>query len=1380
MDWGVLQELSHMERSVVKQLAQIFPQLSQEILEASVRHPSNQGTPCTYQTLLQRCIDDLLDMRTFNLTKQMSDTSAWRSPREDYNFEDKNVVQIDSEDDDEICSAVSQVEQSEIHRGSDKSHPERFPLSPSPVSSSNEKSGSSNTDSQISFEDSKSSTDIDSDGTDTEDRYVFAKYANKELFVNESLQSGLCGVNSNKDSNREGNVCAANNGTCINTKGEEQSITENALFKQESTNKNGDMKSTGRYDVGGIIDSRDEVKVEVVQKNEFSVADGNGDELPVLKKPSLNAKKSYTFKPVGSSKSTHYNDTEKSGIGNEKLKLTYEETTLPTVPERGVDLAVLSSPLQNKDGEKPSVIRPASQHISGAKDRTEDPIQTSSWDQDFSGVRKLVTMTSVESKHELSGDIVKPAQDQDKSISKACKELFGSGSPQTAHVAEVPLIPSFNETPCSPVGTETSCTYLKPSKFTFPPLSSVYSPAGECRNSDEFLNGAGVTSSSLNRNRNLSQPSTSVATTETVKPSVSHEGGSTVSASSSKPSFTITSGKISKDDESIRRTRTVPSSPLIAPAKFTATIAASTQTAASNKEKLRKSEPKRHVHHHIHHHEHNYSPILPPSATAAAAYSPQANHFQFLDQIQPNLQRDETLMLPTGLQSHMVPATTVPRAAAAIPQLHVAPAVSDLQTMPVLTVSNTAVTSSITVSDNMPVVTLSLAAHGITVPHTTSTITHPHMTSVKTFSQTTTLETIPHRSSVVTVPRFTTEWKGPGTSSTITTPLPTSATTLPPMTFQTGTKEKIHVHIHRPHTLTVGSTSQKALKTPVNNIGRNLGPPVIGLNFQNEAAKNVLLPSTSTAVERLPLPEIMPDGAGSLPIVNTSVGTGNMSVLNIPSPSQEIVVISSGNHIIIPEIRLVLLFPDIDPAYAKTLLDKELSDDPINYVCNYLLEAPYPKKKKITQAPSATVQSNQSQSQMDSGTDPFSHYSTIVDSKYREEAMSALTAHFRWIYTKDLRKIGKFFNFHYAPTHRIFSQVMQEATKNQKTGNPLQCIYHLLNTKVEGLPSLDISFMKAPRFCRPLSYTNPQLVSEMQFVTEKMLLVEEEKDHLIALQCNEKEYEDTGQLITCGCCYGDFPFEEMIQCAEGHLFCQLCLQSYAQEAVFGSGKANLSCMTEDCESLFPLSQLKRALTSTTLTKYEDRVQEENINLADLDDLVRCPHCDFAALMDPGDKVFKCQNQACLKETCRYCKEDWTEHFGKRCEEVEKKDETKLRLEFEEKMTAAKIRTCHMCKTKFTKLDGCNKMTCRCGAKMCYICRKPTINYNHFCQHVRDPGKSCQKCESCFLWSNPEEDEERAIQEIQKQAKEVRKQQGYEEDKLIGAPSQEPPTKKVKR
>ncbi|KAG8323987.1 hypothetical protein J6590_103166 [Homalodisca vitripennis] len=49
-------------------------------------------------------------------------------------------------------------------------------------------------------------------------------------------------------------------------------------------------------------------------------------------------------------------------------------------------------------------------------------------------------------------------------------------------------------------------------------------------------------------------------------------------------------------------------------------------------------------------------------------------------------------------------------------------------------------------------------------------------------------------------------------------------------------------------------------------------------------------------------------------------------------------------------------------------------------------------------------------------------------------------------------------------------------------------------------------------------------------------------------------------------------------------------------------------------------------------------------------------------------------------------------------------ETKARIFIEEKMTKALIRKCWKCRRRFIKDDGCNVMTCCCGAVTCYHCR----------------------------------------------------------------------------
>ena len=39
--------------------------------------------------------------------------------------------------------------------------------------------------------------------------------------------------------------------------------------------------------------------------------------------------------------------------------------------------------------------------------------------------------------------------------------------------------------------------------------------------------------------------------------------------------------------------------------------------------------------------------------------------------------------------------------------------------------------------------------------------------------------------------------------------------------------------------------------------------------------------------------------------------------------------------------------------------------------------------------------------------------------------------------------------------------------------------------------------------------------------------------------------------------------------------------------------------------------------------------------------------------------------------------------------------------------------------QFFKEEGCNKMICNCGAKMCYICKAKGVEYDHFYGQVNN-------------------------------------------------------------
>ena len=499
------------------------------------------------------------------------------------------------------------------------------------------------------------------------------------------------------------------------------------------------------------------------------------------------------------------------------------------------------------------------------------------------------------------------------------------------------------------------------------------------------------------------------------------------------------------------------------------------------------------------------------------------------------------------------------------------------------------------------------------------------------------------------------------------------------------------------------------------------------------------------------------------------------------------------------------MFEDIEDGYLRNLLH-QWPGTPfevlVNIVCNHLLEnTNYPKKQATSQIKTDTTRKEEPLK------DYFTDYSSPATPFYKQQCMQMLAHEFRMVRMKDIKMVLKKFNSHYAPCKKALeddilaavdkmqkamstmapsslpvTQVsnsnnqMQKAVSTAPHSSPLMAPSSLPVTQASNSNNpyhVALNLLKCQRSPSKMPVNlDPELQKEVDFVKKHKQMRNAEQDWLFALTLNEQQYEEEGQMIECGCCYGEAAFEDMVQCMEGHLFCSDCLRSYAKEATFGQGKALLTCMTSGCDSTFPVSQLQHCLPSNILSKYEDRVQEESLTLAQMEDLVKCPSCDYAAIMPPDDKVFKCQNPLCVKVTCRYCKEDWSEHFGLPCKEVEKRDQKNVRLSYEEKMTMAKIRKCINCGCEFTKSDGCNKMTCRCGATQCYVCRKPQITYTHFCAHPRDPGKNCTKCKNCSLWSDPSEDDDRAVKELEAEAAVAKR-------KLEDMQEQDNPAKKIK-
>ncbi len=59
-----------MDAAVVEMLKPMFPGLSDDIIQASVEHPSNRTGDLTQEVLVNRCLDDLLNLRTYHMVNQ--------------------------------------------------------------------------------------------------------------------------------------------------------------------------------------------------------------------------------------------------------------------------------------------------------------------------------------------------------------------------------------------------------------------------------------------------------------------------------------------------------------------------------------------------------------------------------------------------------------------------------------------------------------------------------------------------------------------------------------------------------------------------------------------------------------------------------------------------------------------------------------------------------------------------------------------------------------------------------------------------------------------------------------------------------------------------------------------------------------------------------------------------------------------------------------------------------------------------------------------------------------------------------------------------------------------------------------------------------------
>lgn len=118
---------------------------------------------------------------------------------------------------------------------------------------------------------------------------------------------------------------------------------------------------------------------------------------------------------------------------------------------------------------------------------------------------------------------------------------------------------------------------------------------------------------------------------------------------------------------------------------------------------------------------------------------------------------------------------------------------------------------------------------------------------------------------------------------------------------------------------------------------------------------------------------------------------------------------------------------------------------------------------------------------------------------------------------------------------------------------------------------------------------------------------------------------------------------------------------------------------DGCHAGFSTAE-RRKFIDEKLGAALDRIEQEAvIRMANLDNLVTCPFCPYAAECPSVeiDKEFRCMNPECEVTSCRLCNN--VTHVPKSCDEAAREQGYSARRRIEEAMSAAMIRKCNKCK-----------------------------------------------------------------------------------------------------
>lgn len=174
----------------------------------------------------------------------------------------------------------------------------------------------------------------------------------------------------------------------------------------------------------------------------------------------------------------------------------------------------------------------------------------------------------------------------------------------------------------------------------------------------------------------------------------------------------------------------------------------------------------------------------------------------------------------------------------------------------------------------------------------------------------------------------------------------------------------------------------------------------------------------------------------------------------------------------------------------------------------------------------------------------------------------------------------------------------------------------------------------------------------------------------------------------------------------GHIYCSDCLIQMCEAEKTATREFRICCVKAinasgtECQRSFSLSELQEHLPAEAFEAVLEKSFESYVSRHP-GDFAYCqtPDCDQVYRISPPDagrpRIFTCKK--CLVSVCTYCHNS---HPGKPCDKAKTVAKTILSGKTKK---ALGIKSCPKCSMLMQKRAGCNHMTCKCGAHVCWVC-----------------------------------------------------------------------------